>query len=205
MNISNYRADLKKYGTIMIDAKDSFISQNDFNKIEKNLNKLPKEFVKIGDAGEKNHVDVSRLMTDIDNPKIVNYRYSKKVLNILNENYLSIIKRIIKKNKVYIRRAQVNFMKKNSFVGYHLDIDSNPDYLYAIILQLGTSFSGGEYIVYKKKKEKKIFKPHYKSIIISDCKIPHEVLKVKKGKRTSFVFFVSNHYKKNKRIYNLVK
>ena len=78
MNISNYRADLKKYGTIMIDAKDSFISQNDFNKIEKNLNKLPKEFVKIGDAGEKNHVDVSRLMTDIDNPKIVNYRYSKK-------------------------------------------------------------------------------------------------------------------------------
>ena len=45
MNISNYRADLKKYGTIMIDAKDSFISQNDFNKIEKNLNKLPKELV----------------------------------------------------------------------------------------------------------------------------------------------------------------
>ena len=157
MNISNYRADLKKSGTIMIDAKDSFISRNDFNEIEKNLKKLPKEFVKIGDAGEKNNVDVSRLMTDINKPKIVNYRYSKKVLNILNENYLSIIKRIIKKNKVYIRRAQVNFMRKNSFVGFHLDIDSNPDYLYAIILQLGTSFTGGEYIVYKKKKKKKNF------------------------------------------------
>ena len=46
-------------------------------------------------------------------------------------------------------------MKKNAFVGYHLDIDSNPDYLYAVVLQLGNKFTGGKYVVYKKIKKKK--------------------------------------------------
>ena len=42
-------------------------------------------------------------------------------------------------------------MRKNCFVGKHLDIDSNPDYLFAITIQLGTKFSGGNYRVHKKE------------------------------------------------------
>ena len=90
-------------------------------------------------------------------------------------------------------------MKKNAFVGYHLDIDSNPDYLYAVVIQLGSKFTGGKYIVYK-NKIKKSFSPKYMSIIISDCKIPHEVTKVRSGERISFVFFLSENFAKNKRI-----
>mgnify|MGYP000530626708 CR=1 FL=1 len=198
MNIQLYKKNLQKYGTILIDKENSFIENIDFSKIEINLKKLPKELIKIGDAGEKNDVFVSRLMTDIKEPIIVNKRYSKKVLTILEDSYLDIFKRIVNKKKLFIRRAQVNFMSKNRFVGYHLDIDSNPDYLYAVVLQLGSKFTGGDYVVYKNKK-KNIFKPKYKSIIISDCKIPHEVSKVKSGKRVSFVFFLSSHKSKNKR------
>ena len=48
---------------------------------------------------EKNHVYVSRLMTDIKIPKVVNKKYSKKVVKILNENYLSFLKKLfINKN-----------------------------------------------------------------------------------------------------------
>ena len=65
MNLNLYKKNLKKIGTILIDKNQSFISNNDFKKIETNLKKLPKELVKIGDAGEKNDVCVSRLMTDI--------------------------------------------------------------------------------------------------------------------------------------------
>ena len=198
MNIQLYKKNLQKYGTILIDKENSFIENIDFSKIEINLKKLPKELIKIGDAGEKNDVFVSRLMTDIKEPIIVNKRYSKKVLTILEDSYLDIFKRIVNKKKLFIRRAQVNFMSKNRFFGYHLDIDSNPDYLYAVVLQLGSKFTGGDYVVYKNKK-KNIFKPKYKSIIISDCKIPHEVSKVKSGKRVSFVFFLSSHKSKNKR------
>ena len=199
MELNKYRKELKKIGTILIPETDSFINKDDFTKIEKILKKIPRELVRIGDAGEKNNVYVSRLMTDIKKPIVVNKKYSNMVLNILNEKYLGFFEKIVNRKKLYIRRAQVNNMSKNAFVGYHLDIDSNPDYLCAIVLQLGSEFTGGEYVVYK-KKTKRIFRPKYKSIIISDCKIHHEVTKVRSGKRISFVFFLSENFSKNKRL-----
>ena len=93
MQLSNYNKDLIKYGTILIPKSNSFISDEDFKKIEKTLKKIPTEFVKIGDAGEKNHVFVSRLMTDIKKPLVVNRKYSNQILKILNEKYLSKFKK----------------------------------------------------------------------------------------------------------------
>ena len=86
-------------------------------------------------------------------------------------------------------------IQKNCFVGYHLDIDSNPDYIAACVIQLGSKFKGGIYRVYQKKSKKFYdYAPSKGSLIISNCLYPHEVTKVKAGKRGSLVFFVS--YKK---------
>ena len=200
-NLNKIKSQIRNYGIGMLSGNESFIDNKDFKKIENNLKKIPKEFVLIGDAGEKNSVDVARLMTDKKAPKIVNQKHSKIVIDLLNKKYLKYFKKILVKKNLYIRRAQVNFMKKNSFVGYHYDIDSNPDYLFAVIIQLGSRFEGGEYVVYKNKR-KKIIKPKYQSLIMSDCKIPHAVWKIKSGKRISFVFFLSNHFKKNRRKIN---
>jgi len=199
MKLNKYNREFKKYGTTMISPKDSFILPKDFKIIEKNLHLIKRENVKIGDAGEKNSVHVARLMTDVKKPKVVNHRYSKKVLDILKKKYLSVFKSFLKKKKLFIRRAQVNYMGKEQFVGLHLDKDSNPDYLVAVVIQLGSKFTGGGYKVYRSKKRKKIFNPKYQSLIISDCNIPHEVLKVKSGKRVSFVFFLSENFSLNKR------
>tara|TARA_Y100000816_G_scaffold284268_1_gene262188 strand:+ start:441 stop:863 length:423 start_codon:yes stop_codon:yes gene_type:complete len=140
-------------------------------------------------------------MTDVKKPVLVNKRYSKIIIDLLKKKYLKELSFLCNiKSKAYIRRAQLNIMRKNCFVGKHLDIDSNPDYLFAIIIQLGTKFSGGDYRVHKKNKSYD-FKPRYKSIMISDCKIPHEVRKVKSGKRSSFVFFLSKQKGKNKRFH----
>jgi len=199
-SLANYKKSLKKNGTILIDGSFNFFDLNDFNKIQELLSKLPKEFVTIGDAGEKNSVTVSRIMTDVNKPQVVNKRVSDKILSILKKGYLEKLKYLIGKKKLFIRRAQLNIMGKNSFVGYHLDTDSNPDYLYAVVLQLGANFKGGEYRVHKNDKFKD-YLPNHKSLIISDCKLPHEVRKVKKGLRSSFVFFLSSHTNKNKRIH----
>ena len=199
MKLNLIQKQLNKYGTILLNSDQSIISKKDFQGIEKYLYMLPTENVVIGDAGEKNQVDVARLMTDIKKPNLVNKNISKKVINILNAKYLSCFKYLLNKKKLFIRRAQVNFMKKNSFVGYHLDVDSNPDYLVAVVLQLGNKFTGGGYKVYKKGKNPRTLMPNYMSLIISDCKIPHEVLKVKSGNRVSFVFFLSEHNGLNRR------
>jgi predicted 2-oxoglutarate/Fe(II)-dependent dioxygenase YbiX len=95
-------------------------------------------------------------------------------------------------------------MYKDSFIGYHLDVDSNPDYLAAVVIQIGEEFEGGDYVVYKNKEDKKpnVFKPFYQSMIISNCLRPHEVTKITSGERVSLVFFLCSHNSSNKRIKN---
>ena len=99
-----------------------------------------------------------------------------------------------------MRRVQFNEIGKNCFVGHHLDIDSNPDYIAACVIQLGSKFKGGLYRVYQKKSKKyNDYAPSKGSLIISNCLYPHEVTKVKSGKRCSLVFFVSHKKGLNKR------
>ena len=203
-NYSNLIKNYSKRGTIMVpfNNRHNPISNDDFLNLKKYCSKVEKEFIKIGDAGEKNHLLVGRFITDVKKPVVVKNKYSKKVISILKKKKLiNFIKQIIKtKKNLHLRRAQFNEIGKNCFVGYHLDIDSNPEYIAACVIQLGSNFKGGLYRVYQKKSEKFYdYAPSKGSLIISNCLYPHEVTKVKSGKRGSLVFFVS--YKKglNKR------
>ena len=142
-------------------------------------------------------------MTDIEKPEKVNNNFSEKVIKILSsKKVINFIKKICNCNdEIFIRRVQYNEITENCFVGYHLDKDSNPDYLAAIVLQLGVNFNGGLYRVYNKFNKKNYidYKPNYGSLLISDCEYPHEVTKVESGKRGSLVFFVSKNNGKNPR------
>ena len=198
--INNY----KTKGTIMVpfSSTKNPLSEEDFSKLKNYCSNVNKEFIKIGDAGEKNHLLVGRFITDKKRPEIVKNKYSKKVISILKKKKLiNFIKKILKtKKNIYLRRVQFNEIGKNCFVGYHLDIDSNPDYIAACVIQLGSKFKGGIYRVYQKKSKKFYdYAPSKGSLIVSNCLYPHEVTKVESGKRGSLVFFVS--YKKglNKR------
>ncbi len=203
----NYLSLVKNYekkGTIIVPFKSKYnpISNNDFSNLKKCCSEVDKEFIKIGDAGEKNHLLVGRFITDVKKPVIVKNKYSKKVVSILKKKkIIDFIKKILKTNKnLYIRRAQFNEIGKNCFVGYHLDVDSNPEYIAACVIQLGTNFKGGLYRVYQKKSKKYFdYTPTMGSLIISNCLYPHEVTKVRSGKRGSLVFFVSYNKGSNKR------
>ena len=200
-HIKNY----KNKGTIMVPFDNKFnpLSEEDFLNLKNYCDNVEKEFIKIGDAGEKNHLLVGRFITDIKKPEIVKNKYSKKVISILKKKEIIIfIKKIIKtKKNLYLRRVQFNEISKNCFVGYHLDVDSNPEYVAACVIQLGSNFKGGLYRVYKNKKTKNFYdyEPSKGSLIISNCLYPHEVTKVKSGKRRSLVFFVSFKKGINKR------
>jgi len=199
-NILKKRYD--KYGTIMFDLEKSFFSEDDFKKLEELLAKLPYEYVSTGDAGEDNSVEVGRLMTDIKHPKIVNESISKLGLEILNKDeHLKFYKTLLNRDELYLRRVQVNKMHENAFVGHHLDIDSNPDYLAAVVVQFGKNFKGGDYIVYEDKNDDVglCYTPSYQSMILSNCHYPHEVTKIEKGTRVSLVFFLCGHKSENLR------
>jgi hypothetical protein len=200
------KKEYQEKGTVLFDLKSSFFRNIDFETLKDASENIPYETVHIGDAGEENKVEVGRFMTDVDKPEVVNNEYSKKVLNILNDiNYKKIFGEIISYEKeLYVRRVQVNKMYKNSFIGYHLDVDSNPDYLAAVVIQIGAEFEGGDYVVYTSKEDKNpnVFKPFYESMIISNCLRPHEVTKIVSGERISLVFFLCSHDGNNKRAKN---
>lgn len=161
---------------------------------------LPYEHVLIGDAGEPNLVEVGRLMTDVDRPRIANADQARPMLEVLgSRDRLVLLAELIGSGQVYMRRAQINRMHAGSFIGLHLDQDSNPDYTVAIVLQMGTKFDGGEFVVHPPHGATVTVKPKYRSITISRCDYPHEVRRVGSGIRTSLVYFVADHDSANRR------
>ena len=202
-NIDKFKNNYKQLGTMLLRNNDQQnpLSPEDMNELSICCEKVEKEFIQIGDAGEKNNLLVGRFMTDIDKPRVVDNPYSEKVIRILKKEKL---KKFISKvlnisENFYLRRIQFNQIDKNCFVGYHLDTDSNPDYIAAGVIQLGSDFDGGLYRVYQKNGKFYDYKSSYGDLILSDCTYPHEVTKVNEGHRKSLVFFVSLNEKENRR------
>ena len=83
--------------------KISPITDEDFKNLFNYCEKVEKEFIEIGDAGENNNLMVGRFMTDKDKPEIVNNPYSQKLLKILkSEKLIDLIKKILNlRNKVH--------------------------------------------------------------------------------------------------------
>lgn len=198
---------MKDFKSIYLPLGEHFLRESEVNFIEESLKKFPLEDITIGDAGEINNCQVGRLMEDQpeSNPKILNEYLSKPILEVFQSSRAKqfFSKFLEKSTPQIIRRSQFNLLGEGSFVGRHLDIDSNPNYQIAAVLQLGSAFSGGEFIVYPSEEsdinDAQIINPKYGSLTISFCKAEHEVGKVKSGIRTSFVNFISNYTGKNKR------
>lgn len=203
--MENFSAHKKNYlekGTAYIKFEENIFTEKEILQLQRICFAVPKEHVEIGDAGESNYLKVGRFMTDTENPMVVNEGFSTSLIQILNKNTVKdLISKIldINENDIFYRRIQFNEIFENCFVGLHLDTDSNPDYLAACVIQVGKKFEGGMYRVYQKDKSYFDYKPDYGSLIISDCRYPHEVTRVSKGVRGSLVFFISKFKGKNRR------
>lgn len=199
--LSEIKQQLKEVGSVMMPIADSFLSDDDFDTLKELSDQLPQEFVEIGDAGEPNHVLVGRFMTDIERPEKVNQPMSDRALEIVTKPAaMAACRELLDAENLYVRRMQVNSMQPGSFVGEHLDKDSNPDYRVAVILQFGADFTGGEFVVTGGERPARAFKPFYRSMMISDCNFPHEVKEVESGERISLVYFLSEQSGDNRRI-----
>ena len=200
---TNYKKSYSNKGTILVSKNDKAnpISKEDLNELLSCCNEVEKEFVEIGDAGESNNLLVGRFMTDVKKPEVVKNPFSEKVISILGKKKVfDFIKKISGSDgNLFLRRVQFNQIDEGNFVGYHLDTDSNPDYLAACVIQLGSDYTGGKYRVYQSDGTFNDFVSGFGDLIISNCNYAHEVTKVESGNRKSLVFFVSKEAGKNKR------
>lgn len=185
---------LRDTGIAYVRETDGFFSSDEWQAIESIVHSpfLPHERVVIGDAGEDNDVRVGRFLTDIDRPRRVNEPLASRLLDIVHSPAkAALYRRLIGAEAVAVRRAQVNTMSAGNYIGYHLDTDSNPDYSYSIVLQLGTNYAGGEFVAYDGERAVFDAAPGHRSVLITRSDIPHEVKVVLGGHRVSLVYFIS--------------
>lgn len=184
----------------MMPVGEGIIDEADIRELERLSERLPYEWVEVGDAGEPNRVGVGRFMIDVEEPQLVNRPSSERALKVVSKpEYMARYCALLDADQLYIRRMQVNCLEPGGFVGMHLDTDSNPDYRAAVVLQFGRDFEGGEYAIYDGDQVKWEQKPPHYSTIVSQSEFPHEVRTVVSGHRTALVFFLSEHGGKNRR------
>ncbi len=193
------KAEFDQNGIVYFEPDTSCFSQQDIDELERLCAEIPIERVVTGDAGEPNHVDVGRFVTDVERPELVNRPLSDRALEIVMKDAAKqMYADILGTDQVFLRRMQVNKFGEDCFVGMHLDTDSNPDYKFACIIQLGDDFDGGEFAVYKDDALVRSIKPEYRSLTISNSSFPHEVQRVTRGQRASLVFFIGDNDGDNK-------
>jgi len=193
---------LKESGSIYLPEASGFFSTTQWETIARIASspELPWEKVLVGDADEPNDVQVARFMTDIDRPRVVNDHLAEQILPILGANDVkAYCSAALGAPELHLRRVQINRMGKGSFIGLHLDQDSNPDYEVSVVLQLGSQFEGGEFVVQRAEGDHRTYLTEYRSVLISRCDLQHEVCEVLGGARTTLVFFFSRWGGENRR------
>ncbi|MDU3295003.1 2OG-Fe(II) oxygenase, partial [Pseudomonas aeruginosa] len=132
--IAQITQSLAANGCAYITPSDALYDEQDWELMNQVLanSTLPWEKILIGDADEENDLYVARFMTDRDRPTVVNHALSELIIpRVCNDNVMSLFRKLMGDDAFYVRRMQVNRMKAGSFIGRHLDTDSNPDYQYS--------------------------------------------------------------------------
>jgi Rps23 Pro-64 3,4-dihydroxylase Tpa1-like proline 4-hydroxylase len=194
------RRDLDANGCVMLPPESVFSAQQ-LVEMEELCRALPEEVITLGDAGEPNNLYVGRFMVDKPGelPRLVNHPHSDRLMEILGQDRLKTFFQSILGGERFLRRCQINRMVAGSFIGRHLDQDSNPDYEISVVVQLGRIFGGGEFVVYADNETVRSFKPTYGTTIIARCSKEHEVAKVTSDERYSLVYFYSPQQAENRR------
>ena len=101
--MNNHSLNYYNNGTAYIPIEESPFSNEELVKLNSFCNEVNKEFIQIGDAGELNHLLVGSFMTDIEEPKKVDNKFSDKVIEVLGN----------KKDMVYILWGKNAQLKKS--------------------------------------------------------------------------------------------
>lgn len=148
------------------------------------------EIVTSGDTTEPTDVLVHRILRDGDPPQADDPELAKAVLGIVGSpERLAFYERVLGEEDLMIRRAQAHILGTAGFIGRHRDSESSPHYLAAVVLQLRPAGSGGAFAVYGVDDQPKVIDRF--AMLMTDAELPHEVLPVQSGQRSSLAFWLA--------------
>lgn len=189
LSLIEKRHDLKQQGFVLIENEDIPFSQQDWEDIERELERFDYQTTTRGETGEATggvryfRIKVSYL------PDI----YSLKIWSLLNKPEMKLLyDQIMELNEPFIDRCQVHEFSQDGFLGKHIDVQGHQDYDYTAIIYLNDDYEGGEFYIYNNEENPALLKPPKHSLIITSCHIAHEVKVVREGKRKTLCSFFSD-------------
>jgi len=201
MELGDLRRRFDDEGSVLLTPDECPLHAADWVRLDEltSAESLPYESVELGDTGDRHQVEVGRFLTDSDRPRAVHFA-AVKVLGIIDGPPMRRLhERLLGRAGLTIRRCQVNLLREGGFVGMHVDRDANPDYLLAVILQLGKDYQGGEYVVHHHLHGTLCYRIPHRAILVSRCDLSHAVTPVTRGVRKTLVYFLSAHASENRR------
>lgn len=193
-SIDQLAEEFKRDGAVLISSDELPMSEVDWQQLESILASMEYEKVVGGDTGDAHSVWVGRFINDVNKPERLHPR-TGEVLNILlSDSMYQFFSSIIGASPLCVRRCQANRLLEGDFIGYHVDQDTTPDYMATAIFQFSGAYQGGEFVVHHPQKgDFPIDFPKF-SVLLNSGDIPHQVMSVKQGVRSTLACFFSTNF-----------
>jgi hypothetical protein len=181
-------------GTELFDLKDTPLTTEDWHFLKKVALEIPREHVGMGDTGEECELEVGRVMVDVKKPTVVNHAQADVLLPIVASEKMAnwVAEKTGHKTGLQFRRCAINFMPKDAIVGEHNDGETNPDYLYFVVVHLSQEFQGGEFYSTHYRTGERIEVQNTNQVCLSRCNLRHGVKRVTEGVRASLIWFYAD-------------
>ncbi|HXH54590.1 MAG TPA: 2OG-Fe(II) oxygenase [Gammaproteobacteria bacterium] len=179
---------LEKNGYTLCTAQDIPFTPTEWARLEflTDEENLSYSKAQVGDTNESLSMGFFR----IKKPGELKILHEELMQIIASPKMLNFYREICQNNKLWIDRCQAHLYKTNDFIARHVDKESYQGYLYSLLFAISQDFLGGEMVLYNNKGTVDTFKLPYRSLLLADSAIPHEVLPVKSGVRKTLAFFL---------------
>ena len=118
-----------------------------------------------------------------------NSEYTQILLQLIaHSNLMKHISKLAQQD-LRILRMQLNIMCDGGFVERHIDYDSDPAYISSVLIQAGSEYLGGNFIIYDEEGHSKSIIRTNRSIMVMSSRSPHEVERIQKGLRYTICLF----------------
>lgn len=146
--------------------------------------------VEAGDTNEATRVFVHRLLYDGNPPVAADPPLAEALLAVIGSPArMALYEQILGTGPLMVRRAQAHILTSGGFIGRHIDSESSPHYLAAVILLLQRAKQGGAFVIYRTGKHPLELCDF--SMLVTDADLPHEVLTVTDGQRCTLAFWLA--------------
>lgn len=191
LSIESGRGGFAEVGTELFNLEETPLTKDDVEFLRTLVLEIPREHIEVGDTGEECELEVGRIMVDVTKATVVNHQYAEKILPIVASTEMAewVAKKTGHPGKLHVRRCAVNYMPKGAIIGGHDDGETNPDYLYFMVLHLDEDFAGGEFFSTHYQNKEHVEFDNKSMVCLSRCNLKHGVKRVTDGVRTSLIWF----------------